>query len=79
MAEKIIIKKANKKPFQGEDGEFIDYFWYKGFRIKDGVTIDIGSIKDHALDSEVSMDLEKIETAKGGFRYKEIVPKETTE
>jgi len=77
--EKLIIKKVNTKPFEGKDGVMIPYHWYKAFRPKDGVTIEFGGTQKFDIDQEVNIDLEKIETVRGGFRYKHVVPRELSE
>lgn len=72
MTTKLKITKVRESEFEGSEGKKIKYFWYKGLREGDGVTIEFGSTESYDLDDELELLLEKTETAKGGFRYKEI-------
>ena len=74
MQIKILSVKA--KPFQTDDGQR-DYFWYRGERIEDGVTLQFGSKEgEHELGKVLDLNLEKTEgvdqRGKRVFRYKEI-------
>jgi len=72
--EKIKILKRRASSFVKDDGEEMEYFWYKGVRERDSVTIEFGSKDgDHELDTTVDVTLEKTEAPGGKFRYKEIV------
>jgi len=79
MLLKIIEKK--EKPFTGDSGEEISYFWYKAVREGDGITIKFGSMRDdHVLGDIEEVELEKSErirkgksgTSKIEFVYKEV-------
>jgi len=71
MKSKIKIGKVNCKPFKAQDGEEINYYWYRGERLHDGVTLEFGSMQEYEKDETVDVELEKIELANGKFRYKE--------
>lgn len=78
MLLKITAKKA--KPFVGDEGEEVEYFWYTSIREGDGITIKFGSMRsDHEIGDVEEIDLEKTEriTEKNGqrkinFLYKEV-------
>jgi len=74
---KYKIKDVKEKPFTGENGEKIPYFWYKAERISDGVTLTFGS-KNGNLDigSETDLDIEKREKTGGGFTYIDVTETE---
>lgn len=71
----VLITKVKARPFDGDDGEKIPYFWTKATRKSDGVTIEFGGRVDHTedLDKELDLDIEKTERANGKFGYKEIL------
>jgi len=75
MQLKLKITECKAKPFSGEEGEQIAYFWHKAERADNGVTISFGSKREHAVGEESTFELEKSEGADGKARYKEIVPK----
>jgi len=79
MMVKVKISKATPKPFNSSEGGMIDWAWYRGERLVDGVTIEFGSRKKYSVGETVSLDLEKTELTNGKFRYKELVPKEVLE
>lgn len=75
MIYKILEKK--QKNFTSDNGDEIEYFWYKALR-GDGVSLKFGSLNgDHEVEKEVDINLEKTEyiDKKGNlnFRYKEIL------
>jgi len=71
------IKDVKEKPFTGEDGEKIPYFWYKAERISDGVTLTIGSKNgDLKIGEEEDLDVEKREKIRGGFTYIDVTENE---
>jgi len=73
MILNLNITEKKAKPFAGNDGKEMDYFWYKGEK-KDGLTISFGSIDgSHEIGDNVDVDLEKTEKSNGGFVYKERV------
>lgn len=76
MKTTLEIKKASKKPFTTSEGEQMDYFWYRGLRKNDGVTIDFGSTQEYGVGDEVEIELEKGEridkNGKTKITYKEI-------
>jgi len=60
MILKITAKK--EKPFIGDEGDEIIYFWYSGLREEDGATIKFGSLSgDYEVGSIVDILLEKSE------------------
>lgn len=65
-----IIKKVSK-PFKGNDGEEIMYFWYTALRQGDGVTIQFGSPNEYEEAETISVNLEKREGRDGKIRYME--------
>jgi len=69
---KLKITKVTERPFVGNEGKEISYYWYKGLREGDGVTINFGSKNEFSLNDEVDLDLEKTELANGKFQYKEV-------
>lgn len=71
MNTKLKITKVIPRAFTGSNGDTIEYYWYKGLRGGDNVTIEFGSKNKYDLDEEIEILLEKSET-KTGFRYKEI-------
>jgi len=72
MQIKIIGKKDGS--FQGDDGQKVEYYWYKALRESDGVTIEFGSRDgNHRMNETKDLDIEKTERAGGRFGYKEIV------
>lgn len=74
MKTKIKVVKVRDGSFDGRDGERVDYYWVKAVRISDSVTFEFGSKGggDYAEGQEYEVNLEKSESPKGGFRYKEI-------
>jgi len=67
----ILDKKL--KPFKTEEGEMRDYYWYKGERKDNEVSIRFGSTNpDHEIGDEIEIDIEKFERKDGKFGYKEI-------
>lgn len=79
MMVKVKITKATAKPFNSSEGGMINWFWYRGERLADGVTIEFGSRKEYKVSETISAELEKTELANGKFRYKELVPNEVLE
>jgi len=70
MKLKIIRKTA--KPFQGDDGESRDYFWYIAEQA-DGTSIRFGSTNgSHEVGAAVDPLIEKYEQSNGKTGYKEI-------
>jgi hypothetical protein len=76
---KIKLLKKTCRPFLTDDGENLDYFWYKAIRSDDGVTFQFGSMDGaHELtDGELDLDIEKTEIVdrkgKPAFQYKEVI------
>lgn len=73
---KLKIKDFKVSPFTGDEGERVEYFWYRAVRESDGVTIRFGSMDGtHEAGDEVDLDIEKYErTDKNGktvIAYKE--------
>jgi len=75
MKLKLKITECKSKPFSSEEGGLIPYFWHKGERADNGVTISFGSKTEHAVGTEGEFELEKSEGADGRARYKELIPK----
>lgn len=71
---KLAITEKKPKPFIGKDDQEYDYFWYKGDRQEDGVTIQFGSINGkYEVGQLVDVSLEKFERRDGKIGYKEVV------
>lgn len=69
---KVILKSRKASPFTNDDGEEMQYFWYKAERLSDNVTIRFGSQEGgHVLDEELDLDIEKYERDNGKIGYKE--------
>lgn len=68
----VKIEKANKRPFQSQEGGMIDYFWYKATNLANDVSIEFGSRKEYKVGKEYDIQLEKTELANGKYRYKEV-------
>lgn len=71
---KLKIKDKKAKPFQGDDGETLEYFWYKAERSEDQVVIRFGSMNG-AYEAGKEYDLpnvEKYEMEDGRIGYKEV-------
>jgi len=69
----IFLEKVKARPFKTEDGDTVEYFWYKGKR-EDGVTIEFGSkVGDLVLNEEHDLTIQKTERAGGKFGYKHIL------
>lgn len=71
MPTKLTITKKKETKFTGADGNVITYYWYKGLRGGDNVTVEFGSKNEYEEGEELEIILEKYETKKG-FRYKEV-------
>jgi len=72
--QKVKILKRKDGSFTGDNGEQVEYYWYKGIRLADEVTIEFGSRNgDHEEGSEVAIDLEKYESNSGKIKYKERI------
>jgi len=74
MVVKITEMKA--RPFQTDEGEMLEYFWYKAIRLADQVSFQFGSMNGgHGVGEELDLEIEKTEAVnkKGEvvFRYKE--------
>lgn len=65
----ILTKKA--KPFKGNEGDQIMYFWYDARR-GDDVQIQFGSLREYEPGEEIKLSLIKTENSKGRIFYKEI-------
>jgi len=73
---KIKISSKREKGFPNAEGELVPYFWYKGLRQADGVTIEFGSTNgEHEVDEVKELMLEKHENSKGRIVTKEVVTK----
>jgi len=69
--QKYVVKEDSKsKPFQGDGGEMVPWFYTKLLRVSDGVSIEAGGKMGFKKDEEVVLEIEKIEKDNGGFRYK---------
>ena len=74
---KLKITGKTEKPFKGDEGDLIPYFWYKAVREEDGVTLQFGSKKgEHLVGDTLELELEKTEaldskTGQLSYRYKE--------
>jgi len=67
----VIIKSVKTKPFKNDDGELMDYYWYKAERKSDEVTFTFGSLEG-GHNGECDLNIEKTEKNNGrGFVYKE--------
>jgi len=73
---KLKIKDIKPKPFTSDDGETINYYWYKAERLSDNVTFQFGSLNgEHAIGENLDLEIEKTEKADGKFGYKEVIVK----
>jgi len=72
MPTKLKIQRVRDGSFQGRDGEPVEYYWTKGIRLADGVTIEFGGKEKFVEGQEVEITLEKTEVAGGSYRYKQI-------
>jgi len=79
MILKIKVTKVNNKPFRSSEGEMINFYWNKGERANDQVSIDFCTTKDHKVGEVFEADFEKQELANGKIRYKELVPRLSVE
>lgn len=71
---KITIKSVKPKPFTNDDGEQMDYYWYRAERSNDMVTFQFGSTDgNHPIGEELDLDIEKYEKSNGKIGYKEII------
>jgi len=72
--DKFKIVSCRYKPFQGDGGEQVDYYWTKGVRLSDGVSIEWGGRKDHTAEigQEVICNVEKRESDRG-IVYREVM------
>lgn len=62
---KLKITDKKEKPFIGDEGDEINYFWYTGVREDDGVSIKFGSMNpDYQVNETVDVNLEKTEKIK---------------
>jgi len=67
------ILKQDIKPFTTDEGEQMDYYWYKAIREHDEVTIRFGSTNgDYSVGDSYEIDLEKYERKDGNTGYKEV-------
>jgi hypothetical protein len=58
---KLTITEKTAKPFVGDEGNEIEYYWYKGVR-EDGIAIRFGSTDgEHEMGKTVEINLEKTE------------------
>lgn len=65
MPEKLILKSVKAKPFTSDEGEQVQYFWYRVYRVKNETTIQAGCRKgDLPLNVETELELEKNENGK---------------
>lgn len=71
MKQTLKIISVRAKPFKGQDGSDIMYFWYTAVR-GDGVQIQFGSLYEYTEGENAEVDLIKTESARGGIIYKEI-------
>lgn len=70
---KLKILSVKNKPFKTDEGDDMDYFWYRAIRESDGVTIQFGSkTGEHAVGQTLDLNIEKTERTGGKFGYKEI-------
>lgn len=70
---KVRIKSKKAKPFKNNDGDQMDYFWYKAIRIEDDMLIEFGSTDGgHETDAELDLEIVKTERADGKTGYKEL-------
>lgn len=70
---KLTIKSVKVKPFTNDDGEQMNYYWYRAERAYDQVTFQFGSTyENHPIGEELDLDIEKYEKSNGKIGYKEI-------
>jgi len=70
---KVTILSVKKKVFKTDDGDNMDYFWYRAVREKDGVTFQFGSREgEHEIGSTLELNIIKYEKDSGKIGYKEI-------
>jgi len=72
MPTKLKVQKVRDGSFQGRDGEEVEYYWTKGLRVADGVTIEFGGKVKFIEGEEIEITLEKTEQAGGTYRYKQV-------
>jgi len=71
----IKIHKVRSKPFKGEEGDMIPYFWYDGEK-QDGLAINFGSkIAGHKVGTQVDVLLQEKTGKDGQTRYTEVTRK----
>lgn len=69
----IVLNDVKRSDFTGRTGETIEYYWYRGRKVKDGVNIRFGSRNgDHELKEEHDLPIEKFELPTGQIMYKEV-------
>jgi len=73
MPQKYKIKKVTEKPFRGDDGEDISYFWYRALRLSDNTTIQFGSTFGGLKEGETyDLEIEKYERVGGRLGYRDV-------
>lgn len=73
MKLEVTIKSVKAKPFTNDDGDVMDYYWYRAERSSDQVSFQFGSqYGDHPIGEAVTLELEKYEKANGKIGYKEL-------
>lgn len=67
------ITKKISKPFKGETGEEIAYFWYTATRLSDNVVIQFGSMwGDYEEGETLELNLERRERRDGKIGWREV-------
>lgn len=69
---KVVITKKTDKPFKGEDGELVEYFWYSA-TTSDNLRLQFGSPNNkYEIGQEYEINIGKYEKANGKIGYKEF-------
>jgi len=70
---KLEILKAKDGSFTGQEGNKVDWNWYKARRKDNDLVIEFGSRQLYEIGDEVDILLEKREQNNGKVGYKELV------
>ena len=71
---KITILKRTEKSFEGNNGEDVQYAWYKARRHSDQVNFQFGSVDtSHEEGEDYDLNIEKREGQTGKISYHEVI------
>lgn len=67
---KLTIKNIKDGSFTGNEGNTVNYYWYKATK-EDGFVVRFGSKNEYEKDESINIDLEEYTDSKGRKGYKE--------